>query len=112
MKKLAISNDGPLSNVDLDDIDVISDKQAEEIEKNIFVVSRNFAEKFNESDQVLKIDHVQGSTSNLLQIFETKFLNESDLNLTRDDGRGVAGGAIASSVFGSSINSISTRGQV
>ena len=110
MKKLAISNDGPLSNVDLDDIDVISDKQAEEIEKNIFVVSRNFAEKFNESDQVLKIDHVQGSTSNLLQIFETKFLNESDLNLTRDDGRGVAGGAIASSVFGSSINSISTRG--
>ena len=110
MKKLAISNDGPLSNVDLDDIDLISDKQAEEIEKNIFVVSRNFAEKFNESDQVLKIDHVQGSTSNLLQIFETKFLNESDLNLTRDDGRGVAGGAIASSVFGSSINSISTRG--
>ena len=50
MKKLAISNDGPLSNVDLDDIDLISDKQAEEIEKNISVVSRNFAEKFNEND--------------------------------------------------------------
>ena len=91
LKKLAISNDGPLSNVDLDDIDLISDKQAEEIEKNISGVSRNFAEKFNESDQVLKIDHVQGSTSNLLQIFETKFLNESDLNFTRDAGRGVAG---------------------
>ena len=75
LKKLAISNDGPLSNVDLDDIDLISDKQAEEIEKNISGVSRNFDEKFNESNQVLKIDHVQGSTSNLLQIFETKFLN-------------------------------------
>ena len=110
MKKLAISNDGPLSNVDLDDIDLISDKQAEEIEKNISGISRNFAEKFSESDQVLKIDHVQGSTSNLLKIFETKFLNESDLNLTRDAGRGVAGGVIAPSVFGRSVNSISTRG--
>ena len=110
MKKLAISNDGPLSNVDLDDIDLISDKQAEEIEKNISGFSRNFAEKFSESDQVLKIDHVQGSTSNLLQIFETNFLNEIDLNLTRDAGSGVAGGAIAPSVFGSSVNSISTRG--
>ena len=57
MKKLAISNDGPLSNVDLDEIDLISDKQAEESQKNISVVSRNFAE----NDQVLKITNVQGS---------------------------------------------------
>ena len=33
---------------------------------------------------LLKIDHVQGSTSNLLQIFETKFLNESELNQTEN----------------------------
>ena len=58
----SVSGNGPLSRVDLDEIDLISEVEAEEIHKVIAKEKKDFvAKEYQMAEDILKIDSIQGS---------------------------------------------------